>query len=101
MPTKGAGMADIQFDDEIDWDGKSISVWAVTQFGRVLCKIPRDTIHTLSTYNDAIEREINRARNDIFVLLRPALVAKIAQTAPDAVSTNPVCLCPEDLNGRH
>jgi hypothetical protein len=94
-------MADIRFENEIAWDGRSLSVWAVTESGRILCKIPRGTVHALSIYNDAIEREIKRDRNDIFQILRPALVAKVAQVALDAVATNPVWLCPEDLNGRH
>ena len=94
-------MADIRFEDEIDWDGTSLSVWAVTQSGRLLCKVPRDTIHMLSIYNDAIDREINRDRHDIFERLRPALVAKIVQCALDAVLIDPIPLFPEDLNGRH
>jgi hypothetical protein len=94
-------MADIQFENEIEWNGRSLSAWAVTPRGRVLCEIPRDTIHMLSIYNDATEREIKRDRQDIFKRLRPALVAKIAQNALDAVSVDPIPLFPEDLSGRH
>jgi hypothetical protein len=93
-------MADIRLENEIDWDGTSLSVWAVTHRGRILCKIPRDTIHALSIYNDAIEREIKRDRNDIVEHLRRALVTKIAQAVLDAVSMDPVALFPKDLNGR-
>jgi len=93
-------MADIQFENEIGWDGRILSVRAVTHRGRVLCEVPRDTIHTLSIYNDAIDREIKRDRHDIFERLRPALVAKLSQTALDAVPMDPVALFPEDLNGR-
>jgi hypothetical protein len=93
-------MADIQFENEIEWDGKRLSVWAVTHRGRVLCEVPRDTIHMLSIYNDAIEGEIKRDRHDIFERLRPALVIKIAQNASDAASMNPILLFPEDLNSR-
>jgi hypothetical protein len=100
MPIEVASMADIQFEDEIEWDGKNLSVWATTHFGRVLCEIPRDTIHMLSIYNDATEREIKRDRQDIFERLRPALVAKIVQNALDAVSVDSIPLSAEDLNGR-
>ena len=92
-------MADIQFENEIEWDGKSLSVWAVTHRGRLLCEVPRDTIHMLSTYNDATEREIERDRQDIFERVRPALVAKIGQNALDDMV--PIPLFPEDLIGRH
>jgi hypothetical protein len=95
MPTKVASVADIRFENEIGWDGESLLVWAVTH-RRVLCEVPRDTIHMLSVYNDATEREIKRGRQDIFELLRPALVAKIAQNVLDRIP-----LFPEDLNGGH
>jgi hypothetical protein len=94
-------MADIQFENEIEWDGDSLSVWAVTHRGRIGCEIPRNTIHMLSIYNDATEREIKRDRQDIFERLRPALVAKIVQNALDAISVDPLPLFPEDLGGRH
>jgi hypothetical protein len=101
MPFELANTADIQFGSEIEWDGKSLSVWAATHRGRISCEVPRDTIHMLSIYNDATEREIKRDRQDIFERLRPALVAKIAQCGLDAISVDPIPLFPEDLNGRH
>jgi hypothetical protein len=51
-------------------------------------EVPRDTIHTLSLYNDAIEREIDRDRRDMIERLRPALVAKIVDKAIDHFSDN-------------
>jgi hypothetical protein len=30
-------VVDIRFENEIEWDGRSLSVWAVTHRGRVLC----------------------------------------------------------------
>jgi hypothetical protein len=96
-----ANMADIQFDNEIAWDGERLSVLAVTHRGRIVCEIPRDTIHMLSIYNDATEREIKRDRQDIFERLRPALVAKVVRNALNAVSVVSILLFPEDLNGRH
>lgn len=93
-------MADVQFEDVIEWDGNSLSVWAVTHRGRVLCEVPRDTIHTLSIYNDAIGREIQRDRRDILERLQPALIAKIAQATLASVSTEIVPLFPEDLSGQ-
>jgi hypothetical protein len=92
-------MVDIRFENEIQWDGEKLSVWAATRRGRIMCRIPRDTIHVLGIYNDAIEREIYRDRQDIFERLRPALIAKI-QNALDAASVDPIPLFPEDLNGR-
>ena len=94
-------MADIRFENEIEWNGENLSVWAVTQRGRVLCEVPRDTIHLLGIYNDATEKEIKRDRQDIFERLRPALVAKIAQNVLDAAVADLIPLFPEDLNGRH
>jgi hypothetical protein len=93
-------MAEIQFENEIEWDGANLTVWAVTPRGSVLCEIGRNTIHTLSIYNDAIEREIRRDRQDIFERLRPAIVAKIAQLALQRTLTDTVALLPNDQNGR-
>jgi len=90
-------MTDIQFENEIEWDGKSLSVWAITYRGRLLCEIPRVTIHMLSIYNDAIEREIKRDRHEIFERLRSSVVAKITERAIDTVSMDPIALSPEDL----
>jgi hypothetical protein len=93
-------MADIQFENEIEWDGTNLTVWAVTLRGRVLCEIRRDTIHTLSIYNDAIEREIKRDRRDIFDRLRAAIVAKIAQNGLKGAPAGTVALLPEDQSAR-
>jgi hypothetical protein len=90
-------MTDIQFENEISWNGSSLLVWAVTHRGRILCEVPRNTIHSLSIYNDAIEREIERDRQDIFERLRPALVAKIAQNSLFAIADDPLRLLPDDL----
>ena len=90
-------MENIQFENEIAWDGRALSIWAATHQGRVLCLLPRDTIHTLSIYNDAIEREIKRDRHEIFERFRTALVAKIALRT---VSVDSICLSPDDLNGK-
>jgi hypothetical protein len=80
-------MTDIQFVNEIEWDGTSLAVWAATPRGRVLCEVRDDPIHTLGIYNDAIERESTRDRHDIFERLRPAIVAKIARTALEGTPT--------------
>jgi hypothetical protein len=93
-------MADIQFEDEIEWDGTNLTVWAATPRGRVLCEVRRDTIHTLSIYNDAIEREIERDRHDILERLRPAIVAKIARNALEGAPAGTVALLPGDQSGK-
>jgi hypothetical protein len=91
-------MENVRFEEEIAWDGSALSIWAVTPTGRVLCLVPRDTIHMLSIYNDAIEREIERDRHDIVARFQPALAAKIALHAPCA--DHPVFLSSDDLSDR-
>jgi hypothetical protein len=99
MPIKIENMATIHFENEIGWDGERLSVWAVTHRGRILCEVPRSTIHALSIYNDAIEREIERDRHEIFERLRPALVAKAVQNSSPRDA--PLRLFPDDLSGGH
>ena len=47
-----------QLLDEVTWDGQALLVEAVTENGRVMCRVPRETIHQLRHYSDAISREI-------------------------------------------
>jgi hypothetical protein len=83
---------EIQFDSEIQWDGNNLSVWAVSNGARILCKIPRATIHEVRLFGDALAREIARDRLEIFDRLRPALTAKIVREA-----SSPIELQPTDL----
>ena len=78
-----------QFDSEILWDGNSLTVWANVNGSRVLCDIPRSTIHELPLFSDAVSREIGRDRAEIFSRLRLALVAKIARSRESSIRLHP------------
>jgi hypothetical protein len=84
--------ANVQFESEIRWDGNNLSIWATNCGARILCIIPRATIHEVPLFSDAITREIERDRAEIFNRLRPALVAKIGR-----LPIGPVELQPTDL----
>jgi hypothetical protein len=47
---------------------------------RVLCQIPRETIHEIPAFNDIISREIVRDREEIIERLRAAIHSKVART---------------------
>jgi hypothetical protein len=78
--------AEIQFDSEIRWDGNHLSVWALNNGARILCRIPRATIHEVPLFRDVLTREIARDRVEIFDRLRPAIVAKIVRELRGPVS---------------
>jgi hypothetical protein len=65
--------------DEITWDGQALMVAAATDDGRVICRVPRETIHVLSIYSDSIGREIELERRKIVEKLAPFLIAKVSQ----------------------
>lgn len=73
-----SSIGSIEFVGKIEWDGKAIVVGAATPFGRVSCRIPRETIHALPIYSDALEREIRLERHLILERLAPAQRAKIS-----------------------
>jgi hypothetical protein len=66
-----------EFSREIDWDGHALYVEAATDIGPVSCKVPRDTVHVLRLYNDAIGREIYLERHRIIQKLARFLQAKL------------------------
>jgi hypothetical protein len=82
-------MSEVRFENEIRWDGNSLSVWATVNGSRVFCEIPRSTIDRAPLFADAISREIARDRAEIFDRLRPAVVAKISRTRDSEVRLNP------------
>ncbi|MEY9884270.1 hypothetical protein [Bradyrhizobium sp. USDA 329] len=84
---------DVEFVGEIEWDGKAIVVGAATPFGHVSCRIPRETIHALPVYSDALEREIRLERHLILERLAPALRAKISTSG----AGEPVDLWPWEI----
>ncbi len=65
--------------DDIAWDGEALLVTGATENGRVVCRVPRDTIHKLHPYSDAISREIKLKRQDIVKGLAPFLMAKLSE----------------------
>ena len=90
----------VEFEQEIAWDGSRLSVWARRGMDRVLCLVPRDAIHCIHIYNDAIGREIERDRLDIFERLRPVLISKIRRG--ETISVGPfqtIELRPQDVGG--
>jgi hypothetical protein len=46
--------AEIQFDSEIQWDGNHLSVWAVNNGARIMCRIPHATIHEVPPFSDVL-----------------------------------------------
>jgi hypothetical protein len=66
-----------EFSSQIVWDGQALYVEASTDIGRVICKVPRDTVHVIRLYSDAIEREIFQERHRIVQKLDPFLRAKL------------------------
>ena len=86
--------AEIQFDSEIQWDGNHLSVWALINGARILCRIPRATIHEVPLFGDVLTREIARDRVEIFDRLRPAIVAKIIREQRGPVELHPTDLTP-------
>ena len=51
--------------DQVTWDGQALLVPATTESGQVVCRVPRNTIHMLRLYSDAIGREIHLERQKI------------------------------------
>ncbi len=66
-----------EFSNQIDWDGQALYIEAATDVGRVTCRVPRDTVHVIRLYSDAIEREIYLERHRIVQKLAPFLRTKL------------------------
>jgi hypothetical protein len=71
-------MMTVKFSDQINCHGQSLYVEAATASGRVTCKVPRDTVHVIRLYSDAIGREIYLDRHRIVEKLAPFLQAKLS-----------------------
>jgi len=78
LPVRSGQVMAAEFSDQIDWDGQALYIEAATDFGRVTCKVPRDTVHVIRLYSDAIGREIYLERHRIVQKLAPFLRAKLA-----------------------
>jgi len=81
--------ADVRLEPDVEWDGTCLLVWADTGRGRVRCDIPRDTIHALPPFSDAIGREILRDRAEIVERMRPVLLRRIARGGHDVIRIDP------------
>ena len=68
-----------QFSNQIDWDGHALYIEAATDIGPVVCKVPRDTVHVIRLYSDAIGREIFLERHRIVQRFAPFLHAKLTR----------------------
>jgi hypothetical protein len=84
----------MQFENDVQWDGNCITVWVVTERGRIKCVIPRATVHSIPLFADAITREIDRDRMEIVDRLRSMLIAKVAGAESDTVELHPRDLSP-------
>ena len=70
----------VEFEPEIEWDGTSLSRWAVIRGNRIHIRLPREMIHSIPIYNYAIGWEIERYKADIFERLKPKLLADLTLT---------------------
>jgi hypothetical protein len=71
-------MIEGRISDQIDWDGSALCFDARRGGGLVRCRVPRDTVHAIPYYNDAIEREIVIDRFRIVEKLAPVLLARLS-----------------------
>jgi len=83
-------------EKEIEWDGRELSITIQTDTGSVLCTIPRDTIHGIPIYSDAVGWEIERNKADIFERLKSALSNKINLGAHRQIEQR-ICLSLSDV----
>ena len=67
--------------ESIVWDGTSLSTIVAIDNRRVTCVIPRETIHTLPVYGDALGWEIDRHKLDIFERVKAVLESKLQSTS--------------------
>ncbi len=82
-------MASLDIEGEIEWDGERLIVWVTTDRGRIRCEIPRETIHEIPLFSDAISREIDRDRKEIVDRIRSNLLNKVARSEEQVVRINP------------
>jgi hypothetical protein len=68
----------VEFEPEIEWDGQFLSRWAIVEGKRTQVRVPREMINGLPMYNDAIEREIQRDKEDIFERLKPSILVDLS-----------------------
>jgi len=68
------------FESDIKWCTKTqtLSGWTTVRGAQVHIRVPRDMIHSIPMYNDAVEWEIEQYKSDIIQRLGPYLVAQTA-----------------------
>ena len=76
------------------WDGSSLSIIIGIDDREVTCVIPRNTVHALPHYNDAVSWEIDRHKADIFERVKAMLERKLTQQRQESVRIE---LSPSDL----
>jgi hypothetical protein len=66
----------LAFESEIEWSDElqTLSGWTTVNGNRIRVDIPRQLIHTLPIYNDAVGWEIERFKLDILERLKPQLL---------------------------
>jgi hypothetical protein len=74
--------------ESIVWDGQEIIAVLRTEGARVTYTVPRDIIHTIPIYNDAVSWEIDRYKSDIFQRLQPLLELVPARNPEKKVGSN-------------
>jgi hypothetical protein len=91
----------LQLEEDIKWDGRTLSAWINAQGQRVQLLVDREVIHCIPFYNDAISREIERDALDIMNHLKPYIVCKLAAGSNISATHGPaVRLVPEDITTR-
>ena len=68
----------VEFEPEIEWDGQFLLRWAIVDGKRTQVRVSCEMIHGLPMYNDAIEREIQRDKEDIFERLKPSILVDLS-----------------------
>jgi hypothetical protein len=94
------GIMSFSVEKEIEWNGRELSITVRTDTGSVLCTIPRDTIHAIPIYNDAVGWEIERNKADIFERFKSALSNKINLGANRHMEQR-ICLSLSDVIQAH
>jgi hypothetical protein len=71
-----------QLLDEITCDGQAFLVAAATEYGHMIRRVPRETIHALGIYSDLNGREIRLERRNIVEKFAPLTDRKAVAGRP-------------------
>jgi hypothetical protein len=67
----------MRIEGEIAWDGQALSALVTAGGDPILCIVPREIVHGVSPYLDAIDREIERDKAEILDRMGPIIRWKI------------------------